>query len=249
MYTDPAYGESFGRTVGGTFAGAIARIVGFLPHLVAAAVILAVGLLIAYGLGLLTRKLFHGLGFDRFLEHHEVVRRPGERRASNLSGRVAFWVVALVTFVAAADALNLAWVTTGLARVTAYLPNVLAAALVALGAFILGNIAFRALARSRPEASLLWPRTARAGIYVLAGFMAIQELNIATSIVTLCFALLVGSLAIAAAISFGIGNFKLAGEITREWYRRSRPMLTIEEEGTPHRIDTTSQELPPEPRH
>jgi len=55
---------------------------------------------------------------------------------------------------------------------------------------------------------------------LLAIFMALQELGIATDIVTTAFAILFGAIALALALSFGLGNRELAGEITREWYDR-----------------------------
>jgi len=53
-------------------------------------------------------------------------------------------------------------------------------------------------------------------------FMALQELGIATDIVTTAFAILFGAIALALALSFGLGNRELAGEVTREWYMQYR---------------------------
>ena len=65
-------------------------------------------------------------------------------------------------------------------------------------------------------------RAGRIGIIVIAVFMALQELGIATDIVTTAFAILFGAVALALALSFGLGNRELAGEVTREWYGRYR---------------------------
>lgn len=65
-------------------------------------------------------------------------------------------------------------------------------------------------------------RTGRGGVIVLAVFMALQELGVATDIVTTAFAILFGAVALALALSFGLGNRDLAAEITREWYERYR---------------------------
>src|SRR5437588_50197 len=65
-------------------------------------------------------------------------------------------------------------------------------------------------------------RLGRGGVILLAVFMALQELGIATDIVTTAFAILFGAIALALALSFGLGNRELAGEITREWYERYR---------------------------
>jgi len=51
-------------------------------------------------------------------------------------------------------------------------------------------------------------------------FMALQELGVASEIVTTAFALLFGAIALALALAFGLGNRDLAAEITREWYNR-----------------------------
>jgi hypothetical protein len=59
-------------------------------------------------------------------------------------------------------------------------------------------------------------------VTVLAVFMALQELGIATDIVTTAFAILFGAVALALALSFGLGNRELAGEVTRGWYDRYR---------------------------
>ena len=52
--------------------------------------------------------------------------------------------------------------------------------------------------------------------------MALQELGIATDIVTTAFAILFGAIALAMALAFGLGNRELAGEVTREWYEQYR---------------------------
>src|SRR6185503_11654889 len=65
-------------------------------------------------------------------------------------------------------------------------------------------------------------RIGRGGVILLAIFMALQELGIATDIVTTAFAILFGAIALALALSFGLGNRELAGEITRDWYDRYR---------------------------
>ena len=39
---------------------------------------------------------------------------------------------------------------------------------------------------------------------------------------TTAFAIIFGSIALALALSFGLGNRELAGEVTRSWYTRWR---------------------------
>jgi hypothetical protein len=72
------------------------------------------------------------------------------------------------------------------------------------------------------QGGLTLARAGRGGVILLAVFMALQQLGVATDIVTTAFAILFGAVALAAALAFGLGNRDLAGEITREWYQRFR---------------------------
>ncbi len=74
-------------------------------------------------------------------------------------------------------------------------------------------------------------RIGRGGVILLAIFMALQQLNVATEIVTTAFAILFGAVALALALAFGLGNRELAGEVTRDWYARYRAERDAAERG------------------
>jgi hypothetical protein len=200
---------------------ALGRGIAFLPNLVAAAVILAVGLFIAKAVGKLVERGLRAVGLDRRESMHKLLGEGRSlERVPRVSGQAVFWVLALITIGLAGDALHLAWLSAGLARVMGYLPNVVAACLVVGAGYVAGNFAYRTLARRDPNSAALMPRLARGGIFALAGFMALQQLNIASAIVTVAFTVGIAALALAAAVAFGLGNRELAGQVTREWYAR-----------------------------
>jgi hypothetical protein len=88
---------------------------------------------------------------------------------------------------------------------------------IVLGSFVGGLIGASAGA---VHGGRVLARIGRGGVILLAIFMALQELGIATDIVTTAFAILFGAIALSLALSFGLGNRELAGEVTREWYER-----------------------------
>ena len=47
--------------------------------------------------------------------------------------------------------------------------------------------------------------------------MALQQMGVATDIVNLAFGLLLGAIAVAIAIAFGLGGRDVAGDQLREW--------------------------------
>jgi hypothetical protein len=86
-------------------------------------------------------------------------------------------------------------------------------------------------------------------VIVLAVFMALQVLGIATEIVTTAFAILFGAVALAGALAFGLGNRELAGEVTREWYNRYRTEREAHERATEaaHLTEALEEHDPLEP--
>lgn len=226
-------------------AGAFNRTIAFLPNVFAALLILVVGFVVATILGSVTRRLLAAVHLERrntarrFVEHEQLLDR-----APKAGGRFVYWVVALITIGVAIDALHLAWLSAGVARVLGYVPNVIAAGVVVIAGYLIGNFAYRQAAEKRDGASPLWGRLLRGGIFTIAGFMAVQQLGIATAIVTTAFALVLGAMCLAGAVAFGLGNRELAGRLTREWYeRRVEGYLP----GEPHEL--TQEERRIDPRH
>ncbi len=208
-------------------SSAFARIVDFLPNLLAALLILVVGLLIASLLSRGTRRLFTSLDLGNRRGVRKVIdSKRSLARLPWFAGRLVYWVIAIVTIGLAIDALQLTWLSAGVAQVLGYLPSVLAAGAILLGAYLLANFLYGKLTPAEEEggaetpARRVGPEALRVGIYVIAGFMALGELGIATTIVTSAFIIVLAAVAVAAAIAFGLGNRELAGKVMREWYER-----------------------------
>ena len=226
-------------------ARAFDRTLAFLPNVLAALLILVVGFLVAKILESVTRRLLQAMHLERRQTAHKLVEHEGWlARVPKTSGRIVYWVVALITIGVAIDALHLAWLSAGVARVLGYVPNVVAAAAVVIAGYLLGNFAYRQVGEKKEGASSLWARLLRGGIFVVAGFMAVQQLGIATAIVTTAFALALGGMALAGALAFGLGNRELAGRITREWYER-RVVGYLPEE--PHEMTQEETHVDPRP--
>ena len=56
-------------------------------------------------------------------------------------------------------------------------------------------------------------------VLVLATAMALRQMGLANEIITMAFALIVGSAAVAAAIAFGIGGREVAKHKLEEWLK------------------------------
>jgi small-conductance mechanosensitive channel len=252
METVTGWGAALWAAVGAALSG----ILGFLPNLIGAIIILLVGWAIANVLAALVDKGLDALRFDRWMAKAGVDRaiaRTGLKlEPSNVVAQLVKWLVILVTLVVAADALNLPQVTTALMGIIAYIPNVIAALLiVTLGALLasfLGN-----LVKTTPlEASDLLGQVAYWAIMIFAVLAALTQLNIAPELVQILFTAVIGAVALAAALAFGLGlrteaaDLMAATELRRVVDRGDTVSMTAEGKtlsGTIQRIGWLSTQL------
>ena len=81
----------------------------------------------------------------------------------------------------------------------------------------LANLASKAIRSSASAQASLVSIIARVAILVLAGSIAIRYIGLANEIVNLAFGLILGAIAIAVAIAFGIGGREVAARKLEEW--------------------------------
>jgi hypothetical protein len=195
--------------------------------LLGALVIVFVGYLLAALIERVTIRVLRRIRLKSMLERGGVmdaVERTGSHvDPARVAANLVFWFVMFAVLLVAADALgeSLSGVFTEL---VGYIPSIIGAIVIimignVLGAFV-GGLISASVGRSAGGPTLA--RVARASVIMLAVFMALQELGVATQIVTTAFAILFGAVALALALAFGLGNRDLAGEITRAWYERYR---------------------------
>ena len=199
-----------------------------LPALLGALVILFAGYLLAKVLEKLVERGLRRIRLNQMLERGGVTRaveRSGTRvNPTRVLANLVFWLVMFTVILLAANALGLDSLANVVSTLVSYIPSVIAAIVIMLVGIVLGGFVGGLIAASAGgvHGGRALARIGRGGVIMLAIFMALQQLGIATDIVTTAFAILFGAIALALALSFGLGNRELAGEITREWYDRYR---------------------------
>ena len=200
----------------------------FVPAMLGALVILFAGYLLAKLLEKGTERLLRRLGLNRLLERGgvlEAVERSGAHvNPTRVVANLVFWLVMFTVMLIAANALGLQTLADVFSELVSYIPSVIAAIVIVLVGIVLGGFVGGLISASAGamHGGPALARVGRAGVIILAIFMALQELGIASEIVTTAFAILFGAIALALAMAFGLGNRELAGEVTREWYARYR---------------------------
>lgn len=202
---------------------AVPRIVGFL-------VILGIGWLLAWLVERVIVAVLRALHVDRFAARAGLAGHPGvpaglRREPSAILGLLAKWFVRLITLVVAFDELGVPAVSAVFHQLLMWLPNLAVAVAVlfvgAIAANVLGDIVRGASLRggmSRPE---LPGAIAKWGVWTFTILVAASQVGIASAMVDILFMAIVGALALALGLSFGLGARDTAGSIVREFYERS----------------------------
>lgn len=198
----------------------------FVPALFFALVILFAGYLLAKLLQKGTDRLLRRMRFHHFLERGgvmQVVERTGTSvNPARVVGKLVFWLVMFAVLTIAARALGLEALSDAFTELVSYIPSVIAAIVIIVVGIVLGDFVGSLIMASagRVHGGPTLARVGKGGVILLAVFMALLQLGIATDIVTLAFGILFGAVAFGLALAFGLGNRELAGEVTREWYDR-----------------------------
>lgn len=202
----------------------LVRTATFLPTLIGILVILIVGWVIAAVLKNVVVKLLKTIQFDTASEKSglaDVLRKGGIKNTlSELMGGLIYWIVMLLVFMAALNALGMTAVASLLDKVILYIPNVIAAIfIISLGIFfasVIGSIVMTASSNAGIKQAKLLNQLTRTLIVIFAVIMTLEQLNIATVILTTTTTVLLGAIGLAFAIAVGLGSKDIAGKLMSE---------------------------------
>lgn len=204
------------------------QIANVLPGLLLALVILMAGFLVARMVERLVDGLLGRLHFDREAAKWgvtEAVERTGTREGpTRVVGKLLFWFVMLIVILLSSSALGVENINDIFANLVGYIPTVFAAIIVIVLGLILGEFVRALILASAGgvEGVPTLAKVAKGVVIMISVFMALGQVGVAADIVTTAFTLILGAVALAVALAFGLGNTGLAGEITRRWYEAGR---------------------------
>ncbi|UKP00271.1 mechanosensitive ion channel [Nostoc sp. UHCC 0870] len=139
------------------------------------------------------------------------------RTPSELAGIVVLVGILLFATVAAVNILNIPALTVLVTGILVIIGRILSGLVVfAIGLFF-ANLAFNIITSSGNRQAQILGQAARISIITLVSAMALQQIGIASDIVNLAFGLLLGAIAVAIALAFGLGGRDIAREQVQEW--------------------------------
>ncbi len=221
--------QTWGDAVFASISNTIYTLLGALPLIIGALIILAIGWILSNLAARLTKAALERSGADgMFVTHGADVYGDVSRqfRPSSVGAEVVRWLIRFIFLNAAANVLGLAQISQLLNQIVLWIPNLIVAIVILLVApilarFVRGTIEVGAGQMGFTNAGVLG-RIAEIAIVALAVIVAINQLGIATNLVDALFIAVVGALALAFGLAFGLGGRDVAADITRQWYASSQ---------------------------
>ncbi len=199
-----------------------------LPALAGALVILLTGYFLARQIQRWADDILKRLDFNKVAHAgglDEVVERTGSRLDPvRALAKLIFWLVMLVVILLASTALGLESINQMFGTMLGFIPTLIAAIVIVILGMIMGEFVRGLILASAGTVAGVptLAKLAKGAVLMIALFMALQQVGVAEEIVTSAFTLIVGAVALAAGLAFGLGNRELAGEITRRWYEQGQ---------------------------
>jgi hypothetical protein len=206
------------------------QIAAFLPRLVLALCVLAVGWLLAKMARFAVEKGLRAANFNVLTERagtDNFLQQAGMRGdTTTLFGLVAFWLVILATLMIAFNGLGLTYITDLLGRVVWFTPKLLVAMLVVVfgsycARFVGSAVHTYCEDAQIPDADMLG-RIARYLIVIFVVMIALGQIEVGGDIVQRTFLIILGGLVLALALAFGLGGKDWAAAMLERWWPRNR---------------------------
>lgn len=203
----------------------------FLPKLLGVVVILVVGWLVAKLLAVIVVRGLKLVNFNVITERAGLdgfLRQGGVRKSTiDILGILVYWLVILVTLLAAFNTLGLTVVSDLFSKITLFIPHVIVAVLIlAIGLYFARFVADTVTAYAKNvgmEDGVFVGRAAYYAIMVFVVLIALDQVQVGGEIVRFTYYVLLGGAVLALAIAFGLGGQKWAsGQIEKLTERKKK---------------------------
>lgn len=211
------WSDVFTQSLQGVWYG----VVSFVPNLIIALVIFAIGWILASLIEKLVESIFKGIKVDAALKSaglEEVVKRSGHDLNSGVFvGALVKWFIIVVFLMASFDVLGLNQVNQFLQQVVNYLPQVIVAVLILMVAVVVASVMQKIVLASARAAGMssadFLGKITKWSIWIFALLTALVNLGVAPGLIQPVVTAIFAGAALAIGLAFGLGGKEAAQKI------------------------------------
>jgi len=199
------------------------RILSAVPQILAAAVILLLTWYVARFASRLLASLLENAGIDSLPQKIGLESAlAGESRPSRLASWLVMFFAMLFATTEAADQLGFMQVRDVVSTFIRFGGDILLGAAIIMIGLWLSNVAYGAMKKADSTHTAGFAGLTRIAILGLVLAMGLRAMGIANEIVQMAFGLTLGAVAVAIALSFGLGGREAAGKLMEHWLSKWR---------------------------
>jgi hypothetical protein len=194
-----------------------------IPAVFAAALVLAIAYFVGRIVAGLITNVLSGIGFDSILAKLGLGAKPaeGERSPSDVVGYLVLVAIMLFAVVEALRLIGFDLLAGLIGEFLIFAGQVILGLVIFAVGLYLARLAADAVVATKIDQAALLALAARIAIIILASAMGLRQMGLANEIITVAFALLFGTIAVAAAVAFGIGGREVAARLIGEWLAKA----------------------------
>ncbi|MCP5115269.1 MAG: mechanosensitive ion channel, partial [bacterium] len=169
-------------------------------------------------------NLLAGAGFNNVLARLGLAKEgaQSERAPAGVVGTLILVAIMLFASIEAAGLLGFENLSVLLSDFVGFAGQVILGLVVFGVGLFLADVAAQTIRASSAQQASLLSAAARISIIVLAGAIALRQMGLANEIIELAFGLLLGSIAVAVALAFGLGGREVAARQIDGWLQSLR---------------------------
>jgi hypothetical protein len=193
-----------------------------IPDIFAAVVILVIAFFVARFVANLVTTLLNGMNFDKIpsaLGLEEVFAEGVSPSA--LVGKLLIFFTMLFAAIEASNQLGLDQISGLITIFVEFGGKILLGSVILAVGFWLANIVYKVIISGNGQSKLV-AGIAKFAILGLVTAMGLHAMGLADDIVNMAFGSILGAVAVAVALSFGLGGREAAGKQMEHWFKQMR---------------------------
>ena len=192
----------------------------FLPDLFGGLLILIIGLVVANLLKGILLTLFAFLKLERLFQQSKAVVKGEVRLWEEVIAEIVRWTVVILFLIPTLQVWGLSEAITVLNQVLFYIPNVIVAVVIGFVGLISSNLVANVVRRTIKTLGSTTANTlavfTKSVIVFFTILVVLNQLGVAQDIIRILFTGIIGMLALAGGLAFGLGGKDIARDLLSE---------------------------------
>ena len=196
------------------------NVVGFLPNLISAVILLVIGLVVGKIVGRVVKEVLLRAKLDYYVSE---TKKPVYSLADIFATVSRWWIyLAFITAALSREVLGITYLASWVAEINSFIPRIIGASVVLIVAFVLAEY----IKSHIKKTNTLWGAVVGKVLFFFVMYVAIALalpiLGVSSTLVNNILLVIVGSVGLGVAIALGLGLKDSVSELSKKYVRKMK---------------------------